>query len=148
MSEVRAAVTSLMGFSKSLWLAIASFFFVSLWRTIRFTFKRKHPIELVTNEENSAPVSGEGSITIIEMIKEKCPSLYGPKAYYRPTWWLPGYVKVSILHSHGHAFDDEKHCVVFSSSGGIFKPFGASSASSYTVMKFRKSWKTQGWRWS
>lgn len=97
MSEVRAAMRSLKGISNSLWLAIASFF-VSLWRTIRFTFKRKHPIELVTNEEKSAPVSGEGSMTIMEMIKEKCPSLYGPKAYYRPTWWLLGYVEDLSLY--------------------------------------------------
>ncbi|KAF8307450.1 AB-hydrolase YheT [Clavulina sp. PMI_390] len=90
MSAVRAAMQSLRGTSHALWLAIASFF-ISLWTSFRLTFlTRKHFVELVTNEEKSAPVSANTDTTIMEMIKEKCPSLYGPKAYFNPTWWLPG----------------------------------------------------------
>lgn len=81
----------LMNASHSLWLAIASFF-LSLFTTIRLSFRRQHPVQLVTNEEKSAPVSGavEGGPTIMEMIRDKVPSLFGPEAVYRPTWWLPG----------------------------------------------------------
>lgn len=90
MSKFRAAVQSLLATSSALWLCIATFF-TSLWMTLRLTFKRKHRVELVTNEEKSAPVGGGGGITIMQMIKEKCPSLYGPSAYFKPTWWIPGY---------------------------------------------------------
>jgi hypothetical protein len=91
MSKFRAAVQSLLDTSNALWLWIASFF-TSLWITIGLTFRRKHNVELVTNEEKSALVSGDGGMTIMQMIKEKCPSLYGPSAHFKPTWWLPGYV--------------------------------------------------------
>ena len=96
MSKFRAAVQSMLATSSALWLSIASFF-ASLWMTLYLTFKRKHHVELVTNEE-SAPVSGDGGMTIMQMIKDKCPSLYGPDAYFRPTWWIPGYVSLLSVH--------------------------------------------------
>lgn len=92
MSELRAAMSSLLSTSHALWVFLSSFF-ISLFTTVRYTFKRSHPVDLVTNAEKSAPVSARvegGGLTIMEMIKEKVPSLYGPEAVFRPTWWLPG----------------------------------------------------------
>ncbi|OZJ02612.1 hypothetical protein BZG36_04285 [Bifiguratus adelaidae] len=31
---------------------------------------------------------GSESMSFVDCVKQKCPSLYGPKAIFRPTWWL------------------------------------------------------------
>lgn len=127
MSEVRAAIRSLLNMSHSLWVGIASFF-LSLWETVRRTFRRRHYVELVTNEEKSAPVSGESSTSIMEMIKTKCPSLWGAEAYFKPTWWLLGYVPFFNFH---HSTTDSVliHLHIDLCLVAISRQYGALSAS-------------------
>jgi hypothetical protein len=92
MSQRTAAFfQAIFDLSSSIVLFLASFFALLL-HGLRQVLTRRIPVKLTINEENSALVSQHSTTTIFEMIKERCPSLYGPQATFRPTWWLPGCV--------------------------------------------------------
>ena len=89
--RITAFFQAIFNLSSTIALFLASSFALFL-HGVRRVFARSVPVELTLNKEQSAPVSENSKTTIFEMIKEKCPSLYGPLATFRPTWWLPGYV--------------------------------------------------------
>ncbi|KAF9520493.1 hypothetical protein BS47DRAFT_1286828 [Hydnum rufescens UP504] len=90
MSQRTAAFfQAIFDLSSSIVLFLASFLALLL-HGLRQVLTRRIPVKLTINEKNSALVSEHSTTTIFEMIKERCPSLYGPQATFRPTWWLPG----------------------------------------------------------
>lgn len=99
-SQVRSGAQSLRSSTLHIWSLIVAWF-VSIYTLARLTLRRKHYVELCTNEEQSALASGkidvESDMSIMELIKTKCPSLYGPSAFYSPTWWILGYVNFTFI---------------------------------------------------
>lgn len=97
MSRAKNAFQSIINLSSTVLVLFASLFAFLLTR-IRELFTTTAPVHL-THGANSAVVDEKTGMTIVELIKAKCPSLYGPEATFKPTWWLPGCVFNSSLHS-------------------------------------------------
>lgn len=88
MSRTKNTFQSIINLSSTVLVLFASLFAVILTK-IRGFFTRTVPVHL-THGASSAVVDKGTGMTLVEMIKAKCPSLYGPDATYKPTWWLPG----------------------------------------------------------
>lgn len=90
MSRAKNAFQSIINLSSTVLVLFASLFAFFLTK-IRGIFTKNAPVHL-THGAASAVVDEGTGMTLVELIKAKCPSLYGPEAVYKPTWWLPGCV--------------------------------------------------------
>ena len=90
MSAVHVAFESLRATAIALVITIIHFF-LDLGLTLRKTLSQKSPVALALNEHDPPVLDPKTGITLLQMIGDKCPSLYGDNAYFKPVWWLPGY---------------------------------------------------------